>query len=350
MFYYLNLGTRSHYIRRRPIFLFFYSLFRAHATRKRHKIKKTKYCHYIRCYIFTIHHQKATPQKSTHSAMSEQPNVDTTAMTTVYLSNLPFTASERDLHAFLSDYGATSVLIPTQTVRRFSKKRTDKPRKPLGIAFAQFTNATLALKAIQDLNGTTFQNQKLFLKMHVPYEAEPSPTPEAKKPKDKKKKKGKEAPDTAPDTVYCHDLPDDVTDSEIRELFQLYSPQEIWIYRSKVYKKRCIPLAPHQITAALVTLQSDKNIADICDDVGKAAALRGKPVIVKPAFVSKIQEIKQLVKDNLTNARDPPPTVAPAAPAAPAGLVHEVQNNNAGPSGIPPPPPSSSDAPALAAA
>lgn len=50
-------------------------------------------------------------------------------MTTVYLSNLPFTASERDLHAFLSDYGATSVLIPTQTVRRFSKKRTDKPRQ-----------------------------------------------------------------------------------------------------------------------------------------------------------------------------------------------------------------------------
>ncbi|QID84817.1 Regulator of rDNA transcription protein 5 [Saccharomyces pastorianus] len=279
--------------------------------------------------------------------MSEQANVDTAEMITVYISNLPFSASERDLHAFLSDYGATSVLIPTQTVRRFSKKRTDKPRKPLGIAFAQFANATLASKAIQDLNGTTFQNQKLFLKLHVPYEAEPSPLPETKKSKDKKKKNGKEAPETAPDTVYCHDLPDDVTDSEIRELFQLYSPQEIWIYRSKVYKKRCIPLAPHQITAALVTLQSDKNIVDICDDVGKAAALRGKPVIVKPAFVSKIQEIKQLVKDNLTNARDPPP---PAAPAAPAALVQEVQNNDAGSGGIPPPPPSSSGAPALAAA
>ncbi|CAI4061097.1 Rrt5p SKDI_06G1000 [Saccharomyces kudriavzevii IFO 1802] len=278
--------------------------------------------------------------------MTEQPTTDTAAtpaaVTTVYISNLPFTASERDLHTFLSDYGASSVLIPTQTIRRFSKKHSNKPRKPLGIAFAQFANDTSASKAIQDLNGTIFQNQKLFLKLHVPYEAEPTPEPDAKKLKEKKK--GKKTPETAADTVYCHDLPDDVTDSEIRELFQLYCPQEIWIYRSKVYKRKCIPFAPHQITAALVTLQSEKPIADICDDVVKTATLRSKPVTVKPAYVSKIQEIKQLVKDNLTNARDPPP------PAAPAEVAQETQDNSEANEAPVCAPASSSDRPAVAAA
>lgn len=173
----------------------------------------------------------------------------------------------------------------------------------------------LALKAIQDLNGTVFQNQKLFLKLHVPYEADSTPDTDVKKPKEKNKVK--KTPETAADTVYCHDLPDDITDSEIRELFQLYSPQEIWIYRSKVYRRKCIPFAPHQITAALVTLQSETPIGDICDSVAKTATLRGKSIIVKPAYVSKIQEIKQLVKDNLTNAQRPTSS-ALAEPAASA--------------------------------
>lgn len=288
--------------------------------------------------------------------MTEQVNNDTTSdttttITTVYISNLPFTASERDLHAFLNNYGASSVLIPTQTVRRFSKRHNSNPRKPLGIAFAQFANNALALKAIQDLNGTVFQNQKLFLKLHVPYEADSTPDTDVKKPKEKNKVK--KTPETAADTVYCHDLPDDITDSEIRELFQLYSPQEIWIYRSKVYRRKCIPFAPHQITAALVTLQSETPIGDICDSVAKTATLRGKSIIVKPAYVSKIQEIKQLVKDNLTNARDPPPAAlaepAPApAPVEPAEQVQEGQDN-AETNDVPPPPASSSDRPTVAA-
>ena len=148
--------------------------------------------------------------------------------------------------------------------------------------------------------------------------------------------------------VYCHDLPEDITDSEIRELFQLYSPQEIWIYRSKVYKKRCIPFAPHQITAALVTLQSETPISNICDEVVKTATLRGKSIIVKPAYVSKIQEIKQLVKDNLTNARDSQ-APAPALELEPVEPAEERQDN-AQTNDVPPPPVSSSDRPTVAAA
>lgn len=120
-----------------------------------------------------------------------------------------------------------------------------------------------------------------------------------------------------------------------------------------MYRRKCIPFAPHQITAALVTLQSETPIGDICDSVAKTATLRGKSIIVKPAYVSKIQEIKQLVKDNLTNARDPPPAAlaepAPApAPVEPAEQVQEGQDN-AETNDVPPPPASSSDRPTVAA-
>lgn len=84
----------------------------------------------------------------------------------VYISNLNYGTSEQELLTLFKDYGVTSVLIPSHTVRVFRSKQT----RPMGIAYAEFESAELASKAITDLNGIQFNDRSLRLKKHIPFD------------------------------------------------------------------------------------------------------------------------------------------------------------------------------------
>lgn len=107
------------------------------------------------------------------------------------------------------------------------------------------------------------------------------------------------------DTVYCGYLPKAVTDLELREYFKEYNPQEIWIFRTKPSKGKHLQFHRH-FTAALISLETAENIDKIVEMTQKKKLL-GKKIVVKPAYLAKIEELKKMSAEKklLEQVNDP---------------------------------------------
>ncbi|EAZ63787.2 single stranded nucleic acid binding protein [Scheffersomyces stipitis CBS 6054] len=106
----------------------------------------------------------------------------------VYLKNLSYVTTEEDLEQLFHEYtpfvlpaavklisntanninsmSYTNVLIPSHTIRfsRFEKHR------PLGIAYAEFSDFETVDAVIEKFNETVLNNRKLIIKKHTPYD------------------------------------------------------------------------------------------------------------------------------------------------------------------------------------
>lgn len=245
----------------------------------------------------------------------------------LYISNLNFTSTEPELYDFFKEYGVLSVLIPSQTVRGFRSNQV----RPLGIAYAEFESPEVVQDVIERLNGKEFKGRELRLKAYVPYspvevsrklkknrhftrlrrpakdldQQEQPPAPEivslvevAQKLEEQETvSKIPEEPETSEDTVYCGYLPKGVTDVDIRDYFQDFNPQEIWIFRTRLNKNRHFHLHRH-FTAALVSFESGTSSWEVAE-ASKDKKLLNKKVLVKPAYLSKIEELKQISQEKL---------------------------------------------------
>ena len=72
-------------------------------------------------------------------------------MKSLYVGNLPFTASEEELRSLFSDYGTV------ESVRLVMDRETGRPR---GFGFVEMADSDAA-RAIQELNGTDFGGRTL---------------------------------------------------------------------------------------------------------------------------------------------------------------------------------------------
>lgn len=251
--------------------------------------------------------------------------MSSTESTRLYISNLNFSSTETELYEYLKDYGALSVLIPSQTVRGFRSNEV----RPLGIAYAEFESLEKVKEAIDELNGKEFKGRELRLKPYVPYsptnvskklhkgnrlarlrrhkkdEGEQEPASdlvsivEVAQQSDEPKEAEKivEEPELSEDTVYCGYLPRGVTDVDIRQYFNDFNPQEIWIFRSKIVKNRHFQLHRH-FTAALVSFKGDVSSQEI-SEASRDKKLLNKKIVVKPAYLAKIEELKQISREKI---------------------------------------------------
>ncbi|SCV04384.1 LAME_0H18008g1_1 [Lachancea meyersii CBS 8951] len=244
----------------------------------------------------------------------------------IYISNLDFDTNEEDLKQFLQEFNVLTVLIPSQTVRGFRNSSV----RPLGIGYADFATAEDAQNAVKNLNGQKLHDRALKMKMYAPFvakrkERRPSKkqnstsvslgvnrsdpvmadttaqepvAAEAQEPVDTTVEATAplpEAPKTnsepvSDDTLYCAYLPSNVTDVELREFFADYDPQDIYVYRSSVSRHR-IHLY-RRFTAALVTLGAPNSLENAISQLSKQK-LMGKKITLKPARLSKMQEVKK---------------------------------------------------------
>ncbi|SCV01135.1 LANO_0F10308g1_1 [Lachancea nothofagi CBS 11611] len=243
----------------------------------------------------------------------------------IYISNLDFSTTEEELKHFLLDYNVLTVLIPSQTIRGFR----NSSMRPLGIGYADFGTAEDAQNAVTNLNGQKLNDRILKIKVYVPFSAAAAKNNR----KDRKLSKRKDSTsrvvepreqttETDPanaeadpgqligdettavpvsnlqksdlepvssDTVYCAYLPSNVTDVELREFFIDYDPQDIYVYRSNVSRRR-IHLH-RRFTAALVTLGAPDSLDNALSQLSPQKFM-GKKISLRPARLSKIQEVK----------------------------------------------------------
>lgn len=286
-------------------------------------------------------------------------------ITRLYISNLNFSTTEQELADYFKDYGVVSVLIPSQTIRGFRSNQV----RPLGIGYAEFESSEKVRQAIEDLNSKTFKGRELRLKPYVPYSPEHVTKKMSKARTLSKLRRCKKLPtatneeicvtvepqalesaeidandgadndmstnpvqesqpatqdngdnvaesqnldanttqevEFSEDTVYCGYLPKAVTDLELREYFKEYNPQEIWIFRTKPSKSKHLQFHRH-FTAALISLETAENIDKIVVMTQKKKLL-GKKIIVKPAYLAKIEELKKMSAEKklLEQVNDP---------------------------------------------
>ncbi|SCU81049.1 LAMI_0B04610g1_1 [Lachancea mirantina] len=250
----------------------------------------------------------------------------------VYISNLSFNATEEELRELLANFKLVSVLIPSQTVRGFRSSSV----RPLGIGYADFASAEEAGKAIEELNGIQFKDRTLRLKPYVPYSPRaPNKKPQKSKVGGSKLKKNsskilehescnegeclvaeppsalvpagtsvfeQEHPEPlSEDTVYCAYLPSNVTDIDLREFFKDYKPQDIYVFRNSGSRRGLY--FHRRFTAALVTLGKPEALKDCIEQLSKTKSLGKKKIILRPARLSKIQEVQQAAARKLAAER-----------------------------------------------
>ena len=224
----------------------------------------------------------------------------------IYVSNLDFSTTEEELSEFLKEYNVVSVLIPSQTIRGFRNSTV----RPLGIGYADFQSAQDAQNAAQNLNGKQLKDRKLKIKIYVPYSPKPSgsrkkeqssntqetqpPISEAQAPESQQPAHPNEPVST--DTVYCAYLPSKVTDVELRDFFAEYQPQDIYVYRSNGSRHRIY--LHRRFTAALVTLAAPDKLNEAIETLGSQKFM-GKKITLKPARLSKIQEVQSAAAKKL---------------------------------------------------
>lgn len=240
----------------------------------------------------------------------------------VYISNVSYSATESNLHEYLKSYGAISVLVPCQSIRGLKSSFI----RPFGIAYADFESHEQALKVIEELNGKEFLERKLVFKLHIPYDATKINISLPKVPRkslkftrkgisitnytdgnvdqktNKSKHKIQESRKISNNTLFCGYLPGKTTDSDLREFFKKFDPQEIIVFKNRIYKKGIY--WHRHYTAALITFSTKENMDNSIETLSNVP-LGKKLLKLRPAYLDKINEIRRIVeKDKETETEN----------------------------------------------
>ncbi|GMM38445.1 Rrt5 protein [Saccharomycopsis crataegensis] len=265
----------------------------------------------------------STPYPSSSSTITSEKN--SSHIKTVCISNLDYSTSEEDIIELLKDYKVVLVIVPSQTIRGLRGKQY---HKPLGIAYAELENRELATKAVKELNGKSLSGRQLRIRMYTPYvprakrshhhnksdsaskeqekvsstvtekklqepvsiEVSETPLEPAKEPEESSKtKKEKE---TSKDTIFVGKLHPNTTDTDLRTFFAEYEPFEIYLFKGR-YTKKNIHFS-HYYVSALITVLAE-NGQELAIKNLSSKKLNGRYVKLRPAYLSKIEEVKQAV-------------------------------------------------------
>lgn len=171
-------------------------------------------------------------------------------------------------------------------------------RRPLGIAYAEFSNEDDAQKAIKGTNNTTFKGRTIYAKLHVPFVPksvlsppqpgqQPEPEPELSSSNFSNPDAETNKPEASKDTIYIPKISHKVTDEHLRSFFKEYKPQKIYVFTEKKQSGRFFSGARK---AALVTVNTETPLAEVIEKLLQKKLRRSRAVL-KPAFVTKIEKV-----------------------------------------------------------
>lgn len=216
-----------------------------------------------------------------------------------------------------------------------------------------------ASKVVKELNGTFFKDRQILVKLHVPFSPTGKPifgrrkisssafklsetsnkinsghttdkpfssdtkefddiaSSAAKSIKledipftDEPKKVQDEDSQTklSTDTIFIGNAVDKTVDKEVREFFKDYSPTQVFIFRGANQKRMQRAISLRQKTVSvLVTLKMEEDLARAIAELdGKK--LNGRPVYLKAAHLSKIEEVANAAKVSAIPSKSPPTT------------------------------------------
>lgn len=260
----------------------------------------------------------------------DSPQLTTEPSERIHIWNLNFFVGEKELTDYLKEYGVTWVVVPVQPVYGFRKRHPQS----LGIAYAGFENKDKAKTVIKELYNKDYKGRPMKLRFHTPYEPKEKDKKKSQKmpgnnreielaseettgspvesnstdyssstfPSDGSRKVHKRRKEVSKETVYCKVLPEGTTDSHLREHFKEYHPKEIWIFKSTpIKRKSCIGSRNEPFTSALVTLNTNEPLKKVAKVMSKKKLLENK-VMVRPAFLTKIEEVKNIADQDRATA------------------------------------------------
>jgi len=110
------------------------------------------------------------------------------------------------------------------------------------------------------------------------------------------------------DTIFIGNAVDKTVDKEVREFFKDYSPTQVFIFRGANQKRMQRAISLRQKTVSvLVTLKMEEDLARAIAELdGKK--LNGRPVYLKAAHLSKIEEVANAAKVSAIPSKSPPTT------------------------------------------
>lgn len=240
-----------------------------------------------------------------------------------------------------------SIIVPSQTVRGFKSFH----QKSLGIAYIEFTSEEDAELAKAEINGKFVDGRALRVKSFVEYspgnkvikrsrsrrgpfgkskddvksvpekideeeatldtgaaegneQQEASDNIEGDEPalcceeasgeseETKSQSPNVEEREVSKDTVFISRLSPKATDGDLRLFFHDYAPTDVYIFKNRFSKKQH-PLRFHQrYVSALVTLTVEDGVPKAIEALSNEK-VKCKPVIVRAAYVSKIEDVKK---------------------------------------------------------
>lgn len=95
---------------------------------------------------------------------------------------------------------------------------------------------------------------------------------------------------TSKDTLFISRLSPRINDADLREYFNEYNPTDIYIFKSRSPKGK--RFFKHRHVSALVTLTEFETLDDVLNDL-KEIKLKDKRIILKPAYLNKIDAVKK---------------------------------------------------------
>lgn len=214
------------------------------------------------------------------------------------------------LSSFTNNY-SLSTLIPTYTIRGFRSSKY----KPLGVAYVEFKTAEDAKNAIEKFNGYTFNKRVLVVKNYQlnSYAAKKIASPQPEKIIESK------------DTIFIQKLPYKVTIDHIQKYFEDYNPGPIYLYESKHLRDKHRPLSINgRFRSALITLNSEIELSNIIDSLSTKFLL-GKPVILRTAFLHKIEVVAKNESKRYKIISKIVETVPRDSPGIPEESINEIE-------------------------
>jgi RNA recognition motif-containing protein len=90
-------------------------------------------------------------------------------------------------------------------------------------------------------------------------------------------------------TVFIGHLSPRITDGDLRSFFHDYSPTNIYLFKRRAPKNK--PFFKHRHVSGLVTLEVE-DLSKVLEDMSDSK-LKGRRVTLKPAYLTKIEEVKR---------------------------------------------------------
>ncbi|CDR36955.1 CYFA0S01e05886g1_1 [Cyberlindnera fabianii] len=281
-------------------------------------------------------------EEEAHVSASSVEKPPSSSIHRLYINNVNYQTTESDLYDLLKEFKVLSVLVPSHTVRGFKGAK----QKSLGIAYVEFKSANEALLAKDAINGKELNGRSLRVKPFLQYSPD-------KRVKEKKVKQQEQdfnvcpdlvedntdpavkshhsesvhmedtedqvekiiKPPVSDDTIFIHRLHRKTTDGNLREFFYEYVPTEVYIFKSHVKTGVTKPLFRHRYVSALITLSAEGAIEKALIEL-KGKKLKGRHISFKPAYLSKIEEVKNAAQAQHVKLEKVGKDLASAGPCA----------------------------------